>query len=46
MALQTIATAMAAAGYFLRSRVKALFTRSNSEKPTLMLPVLARKNNS
>jgi len=46
MALQAIASVMAAAGYFLRTKIKALFTRSKPEKPTLVLPVSARKNDS
>ena len=47
MALQAIASVMAATGYFLRTRIKALFTRKKPEnaqaKPTLVLPV---KNDS
>jgi hypothetical protein len=49
LALQSIASIMAATGYFLRNRIKALFTRSQpekAEKPTLVLPVAARKNDS
>jgi hypothetical protein len=51
MALQAIASVMAAAGYFLRTRIKTLFTRSKpankkSDKPTLLMPVTARKNDS
>jgi hypothetical protein len=56
LALQSIASVMAAAGFFLRQRIKALFTRSKSpqnssvksrtDKPTLVLPVAARKNDS
>jgi hypothetical protein len=46
-----MASVMAAAGFFLRRRIKDLFTRSKSpadkaEKPTLVLPVAARKNDS
>jgi len=46
MALQAIASVMAAAGYFLRTRIKALFTRSKPAKPTLVLPVALGKNDS
>jgi len=46
MALQAIASVMAATGYFLRTKIKALFTRSKPAKPTLVLPVTARKNDS
>jgi len=46
MALQAAASVMAAAGYFLRSRIKALFMRNKPSKPTLVLPVSARKNDS
>jgi len=45
MALQAIASVMAATGYFLRTRIKALFTRK-ADKPTLVLPVNAQKNDS
>jgi len=50
MALQAIASVMATAGYFPRTRIKALFTRNKpagkaEPKPTLVLPV-ARKNDS
>jgi hypothetical protein len=49
--LQSMASVMAAAGFFLRRRIKDLFVRSKSptnkvEKPTLVLPVAARKNDS
>ena len=51
LVLQSMASVMAAAGFFLRRRIMALFTRSKSptdkvEKPTLVLPVAARKNDS
>jgi hypothetical protein len=52
MALQAIASVMATAGYFFRMRIKSLFTRKDdkaikkSDKPTLVLPVTARKNDS
>jgi hypothetical protein len=49
MALQAAASVMAAAGYFLRTKIKALFTRGKADKPakpTLVLPVAARKNDS
>ena len=49
MALQAVASMMAAAGYFLRSKIKALFTRGNAKKPakpTLVLPVTLGKNDS
>jgi hypothetical protein len=49
MALQAIASVMAAAGYFLRTRIKALFIRNTVKKPvkpTLVLPVNARKSDS
>ena len=51
LVLQSMASVMAAAGFFLRRRIKDLFTRSKSpankaEKPTLVLPVAARKNDS
>jgi hypothetical protein len=56
MALQAAASALAAAGFFLRNRIKALFTRKKSEqsdpsqskavKPALILPVTGRKNDS
>ena len=49
LALQAIASVTAAAGYFLRTRIKALFTRSPAKKPvkpTLVLPVTAHKNDS
>jgi len=49
MALQAIASVTAAAGYFLRTKIKALFTRNKpvkSEKPTLVMPVALGKNDS
>ena len=48
MALQAIASVTAAAGYFLRTRIKALFTRNKAkpEKPTLVMPVTLGKNDS
>jgi len=48
MALQAIASVMAATGYFLRTRIKALFTRKKAAdtKPTLVIPVNAHKNDS
>jgi hypothetical protein len=56
LVLQSMASVMAATGFFLRRRIMALFTRSKSsadksptdrvEKPTLVLPVAARKNDS
>jgi len=50
MALQAMASVMAAAGYFLRKKIKGLFTRDRAKrpvKPTLVLPVTAlRKNDS
>jgi len=49
MALQAIASVMAAAGYFLRTRIKALFTRNTVKKPVkpaLVLPVTLGKNDS
>jgi hypothetical protein len=46
MALQAIASVMAAAGFSFRTRIKALFTRSKPEKPTLILPVSTRKNDT
>ena len=46
LALQAIASVTAAAGYFLRTRIKALFTRPKVAKPTLVLPVTAHKNDS
>ena len=49
MALQAIASVMAAAGYFLRTRIKALFTRDKAKKPVkpaLVLPVSLGKNDS
>jgi len=41
MALQAIASVMAAMGYFLRTRIKSLFSRNKpiAAKPTLVLPV-------
>jgi hypothetical protein len=47
--LQSMASVMAAAAYFLRQRIKALFTRKSpskkANKPTLVLPV-AQKTDS
>jgi hypothetical protein len=49
MALQAMASVMAAAAYFLRTKIKALFTRDKAKKPVkrpLVLPVTARKSDS
>lgn len=46
LALQSIASVMAAMGYFLRRRIMSLFTRNKTKKPTLVLPVSVRKNDS
>ncbi len=49
LVLQSIASVMAATAYFLRSRIKALFTRNSRpkvEKPTLVLPLTLGKNDS
>jgi len=47
LVLQSVASVTAAVGYFLRSRIKALFARTKkAEKPTLVMPVTARKNDS
>jgi len=46
MALQAAASVMAATTYFLRSKIKALFTRNTAKKPvkpTLVLPVVPQK---
>jgi len=45
LALQSIASVAAAASYFLRRRIKALFSRSKPEE-TIVLPVSVRKNDS
>jgi len=46
LALQSIASVLAATGFFLRNRIKTFFTRKKADKPTLVLPVGARKNDS
>jgi len=48
MALQAMASVMAAAVYFLRKKIKVLFTRDRAKKPvkpTLVLPVTALGKN-
>jgi hypothetical protein len=45
LALQSIASVMAAASYFLRRRIRALFTREKPEE-TIVLPVSIRKTDS
>ena len=45
LALQSIASVAAAATYFLRQKIKALFVRSKPEQ-TIVLPVNVRKNDS
>jgi hypothetical protein len=45
LAIQSIASVAAAAGYFMRSKIKALFTRTKPAETTV-LPVSVRKNDS
>ena len=46
LVLQSMASVMATAAFFMRRRIKALFTRPKVAKPTLVLPVTAHKNDS
>lgn len=52
LALQSFASAMAAAGYFMRRRIKALFTRKSDEpvarkEPArVVLPVVVKRDDT